>query len=87
MNERVNETDLLLRLGEDNELVLVLLEALDVGLDGLERGVAATVVDGDTDGDGLLQRGLAEGLLLREESGNGHFGRRDAENIERSKLS
>jgi len=40
--------------GEDNQLSLVSLEALNVQLEGLLRLVAATVVNGDTDGESLL---------------------------------
>lgn len=60
----VNERNLLLRLGEDNQLVLVLLQALNVGLDGLNGGIAAAVVDGNADGQGLLDARLGERLLL-----------------------
>lgn len=52
--------------GEEDQLRLVLGEAGDVGLEGLDRGVAAAVVDGDSNGEselagdlGLLGGGLA----------------------------
>ena len=61
--KKIISTHLLGGLGEDNELVLVLLEALDVGLDGLEAGVAAAVVDRDANGQGGLERRLGERLL------------------------
>jgi hypothetical protein len=40
--------------GEEDEALAVLLEALDVGLEGLLREVLAARVDGDTDGAGEL---------------------------------
>ena len=40
--------------GEDNQLGLVGLEALNVELEGLLGLVAATMVDGNTDGESLL---------------------------------
>ena len=40
--------------GEEDEALAVLLEALDIGLEGLLREVLAARVDGDTDGAGEL---------------------------------
>lgn len=58
----LNLTDL---AREEDQLRLVLDEAGDVGLKGLDRGVAAAVVDGDADGEsefagdlGLLEGGV-----------------------------
>lgn len=48
--------------GEEDQLRLVLGETGDVGLKGLDRGVATTVVDGDTDGESKFAGDL--GLLL-----------------------
>lgn len=50
----VSLLDLTGLLGEDDKASLVLLETLDVELEGLLGLVAATVVDGDTDGESLL---------------------------------
>lgn len=49
--------------GEEDQLRLVLGEAGDVGLKGLDRGVAAAVVDGNTDGESEFagDLGLLEG--------------------------
>ena len=51
-------------LGQDDQLVLVVLEAENVGLDALLADVAAAVVDGDADGGSLLERSLGEGSLV-----------------------
>ena len=58
---RVAGLDLAGLLGEDDEAGLVGLEALDVELERLLRLVAAAVVDGDADREGLL--GADAGLL------------------------
>lgn len=47
--------------GEEDQLGFVLGKAGDVGLEGLDRGVAAAVVDGDADGESELAGDL--GLL------------------------
>lgn len=46
---------------EENELALVLVQTGDILLEGLDGGVAATVIDGDTDGKRELAGDL--GLL------------------------
>lgn len=48
-------------LGEEDQALLVGLEALDVGGQGLLGDVLATSIDGDTDGRGVLA-GDASGL-------------------------
>lgn len=47
-------------LGEDNELLLVGLQASNVGIEGLLRAVLAAVVDGNTDGEGLALADASE---------------------------
>jgi hypothetical protein len=60
------KTNLLGRLGEDNELVLVVLEALNIGLDGFKGCIAAAVINWHTDGNGFLDGLLGESLLKKK---------------------
>ena len=50
--------------GEDNQLVLVLLEASNVGLQGLLAEVDTAVVKSDTNGQSVLLGLVGEHLLL-----------------------
>lgn len=63
--------DLASLLGEDNETGLVSLEALNVEFETFLGSVAATVVDGDTEREGLLATDTGSLELLLGESTTG----------------